>query len=349
MKTTLTILFAAAAFGSCTGPKFTVTGRNGLVPGDSVFLFAGDRSILASGVIAPDTTFTFKGALPAPDIASVSDRLGTTEPVRIFLEPGTIHIIPQDGGGYRVTGTRLNDRADSVEQVCRRIAADLREETLGGGDAAKLQRLAVQRDSVISAAIDANCDNLLGAWLFAGFRTTGAPETVRAGLAGFPPEIQAHPILRSVAQRLEAIERTAVGQPFTDLSLPDADGTTVALSSLVGSGHWVLLDFWATWCGPCCREIPRLREAFAAYADKGFRIYAVSLDNDTAKWLSFTAANDMPWVNVSGIGPDKRSTAVSLYGITSIPTNFLISPEGVIAAKNLRGGQLKDKLAKVVK
>ena len=72
------------------------------------------------------------------------------------------------------------------------------------------------------------------------------------------------------------------------------------------------------------------REAYAAYKAKGFEIYAVSLDNDEAKWRSFTSANDMPWINVLGIDADKRSTAAAAYGITSIPANFLISPDGII-------------------
>ena len=88
--------------------------------------------------------------------------------------------------------------------------------------------------------------------------------------------------------------------------------------------------------------------AYAAYKAKGFEIYAVSLDNDEAKWRSFTSANDMPWINVLGIDADKRSTAAAAYGITSIPANFLISPDGIIIAKNLRGGELSKKLAEML-
>ena len=73
-----------------------------------------------------------------------------------------------------------------------------------------------------------------------------------------------------------------------------------------------------------------------------------TLDNDEAKWRSFTSANDMPWINVQGIDADKRSTAAAAYGITSIPANFLISPDGIIVAKNLRGGELSKKLAEML-
>lgn len=100
-------------------------------------------------------------------------------------------------------------------------------------------------------------------------------------------------------------------QPYTDLALCDAEGAAIPLSSVAGKTNWVLLDFWATWCAPCCREIPHLREAYAAYKAKGFEIYCVSLDNDEAKWRSFTSDNDMPWINALGIDADKQSTAAA--------------------------------------
>ena len=134
-----------------------------------------------------------------------------------------------------------------------------------------------------------------------------------------------------------------------DLTLPDAAGEPVALSGIVGKGRWVLLDFWATWCGSCCREIPHLREAYAACKSKGLEIYGVSLDNDAAKWRTFVADNDMPWINVLGVNADKRSDAAAMYGISSIPANFLISPKGIIVARDLRGENIKARLKEAMR
>ena len=297
-----------------------------------------------------DTTFTLKGRIAAPELASLSDRYATVEPAMLFLEAGTIRIEPRNGSGYRVTGTRLNDRADSVYRSCAALDARLRDEKLSGGNPETIRAIASERNEVISTAVRANNDNLLGAYLFQQFRIVPAPPPASgSALRSSPPEMRAHPILRVVLTRIEAVEKTAIGQPYTDLALCDAEGAAIPLSSVAGKANWVLLDFWATWCAPCCREIPHLREAYAAYKAKGLEIYCVSLDNDEAKWRSFTSDNDMPWINVLGIDADKQSTAAAAYGITSIPANFLISPDGIIVAKNLRGGELSKKLAEMLK
>ncbi|MFR6351092.1 MAG: peroxiredoxin family protein [Alistipes finegoldii] len=161
--------------------------------------------------------------------------------------------------------------------------------------------------------------------------------------------MQAHPTLKRIAEKVAAAENTEIGKPYMDLTLPDAAGEPTTLSGIVGNGRWVLLDFWATWCGPCCREIPHLREAYAACKSKGLEIYGVSLDNDAAKWKTFVADNDMPWINVLGVSADKRSDAAAMYGISSIPANFLISPEGIIVARDLRGENIKARLEEAMR
>ena len=137
---------------------------------------------------------------------------------------------------------------------------------------------------------------------------------------------------------------------YTNVSLPGTDGKSVTLASVVDNpaNKYVLLDFWATWCGPCMGEVPYLLDTYAKYRDKGFEIYGVSLDRSEDAWRKGIEAKGMKWVHVIQLqGGDMKS--VHDYGVRSIPSNFLIeSATGKIIATNLRGEALGAKIAELL-
>ncbi len=353
MKIITVLLSAAFLLCNCGDSNYTVSGHYGLAPGDSVFLFASNKSIISSGVMTADTTFRLKGKVAGTDIATLSDRDRLLTPTPIFLEAGDIRLEPREEGVYEATGTPLND---SLLLLNRKLEA-LRNEYIKMTPATpheEVEAIFARFEEIPRAIMNANLDNIFGLWLFSAYEFPNMLQDdtrraqIRPCMTAFSPGMQAHTIMQELQKELAGFENAQIGHRFTNLTLTDTQGEPISLSSLVEPGRWVLLDFWATWCAPCCHEIPHLREAYAAYKAKGFEIYAVSLDNDEAKWRSFTSANDMPWINVLGIDADKRSTAAAAYGITSIPANFLISPDGIIVAKNLRGGELSKKLAEML-
>lgn len=131
-----------------------------------------------------------------------------------------------------------------------------------------------------------------------------------------------------------------------DFSLKDVNGKDVQLSSF--KGKYLLLDFWAGWCAPCRKENPNLVAAYKMYKGKNFEILGVSLDEDKTKWKEAIAADNLTWTQVSDLG-GWRSDVVELYGIESIPSNFLLDPDGKIIDASLTGEHLHDKLAEVLK
>lgn len=137
-----------------------------------------------------------------------------------------------------------------------------------------------------------------------------------------------------------------IGKPAPDFTLPDVNGKPVALSSF--RGKYVLVDFWASWCGPCRMENPNVVNAYQQYKDKNFTILGVSLDKARDPWLKAIGDDKLTWTHVSDL-KYWESAVVPLYGIEGIPYNILVDPQGNIVARNLRGSGLQAKLRDLLK
>ena len=132
---------------------------------------------------------------------------------------------------------------------------------------------------------------------------------------------------------------TGINSKFVDLGLPGPQGQTVWVGDYVGQNKLVLIDFWASWCGPCMREMPNVVKAYERFHDKGLEIVGVSLDKDKASWLAAIEQTGQKWPQMSDLkGWD--CAGAQIYGIQSIPANVLIDDHGKIVARDLRGDAL---------
>ena len=167
-----------------------------------------------------------------------------------------------------------------------------------------------------------------------------------------------HPYVLEVKRRMEeeaALQQAAqekkqaiIGQKFLDLEMADPQGKVHKLSEYVGKGKWVLVDFWASWCGPCKAEMPNVTATYKQYHAKGFDIVGLSFDRDKDPWVKAITDWDMPWIHLSDLKYWK-SVAASVYSVNAIPDNLLIDPQGIVVARGLRGQALQAKLAEIFK
>lgn len=143
---------------------------------------------------------------------------------------------------------------------------------------------------------------------------------------------------------VDKLKVTAIGQPAPEIALPNPDGVVVKLSSM--KGKYVLVDFWAKWCGPCRQENPNVVKAFNKYKDKGFTVFGVSLDRNKEDWVKAINDDGLTWTHVSDL-KFWQSEAAKTYSITAIPFSLLLDTNGIIIGKNLRGAALDAKLAEI--
>lgn len=347
------VLVGLALVASCSSERKTGYKMTGSVvdakDGDSVFLElmeGRDLRKVASAVIA-DGMFSMQGEIDTTSVYFISCATeGSAFSTPIFLDGAEIKVRLEDVNEH-VTGTPANEAYDEVRtrvnEARRKMLALEADSTLTDEQKDEMfDPLDVEYTAAFKDGMKKNITNIVGIFLFKQrFWENSLSENLDL-IARIPAHFHQDLEIQGIKGILEKQKQTDATQPYTDLELQTPEGKTVRLSDYVGKGKPVLVDFWASWCGPCRQSMPELVALYAKYKGK-FEIVGISLDEDKDAWVGAMAKLGITWPQMSDL-KGWKSIAAKEYGVNAIPHTVLIDKEGVIVARELEGENLEENL-----
>ena len=352
------VVFASmmlASLTACQSNTYKINGSvEGLSDGDTLYITRDmETGHPSDTLIVSDGKFTASGAADSTMLCMIYSARNNEINAPFFVEPGNITIhLSKKPGGSTVGGTKinkqwqeLNDSVMAIGKDINRIAEHIYSNNLPEVEQQQGMRQMEQlNERFISCVVriaERNIDNEFGYFLLTYYPDEIiAPATRKRLIEQLPAEMRQRPAIQQIEKDLAAAAQTAEGTTLSDFSQPTPAGDELSVMSEVGQHQLTILDFWASWCGPCRQEMPEMLKLYADYKDRGLGIIGISLDNERDAWLTAINKLGLPWPQMSDL-KGWENAAAQMFHITSIPHTIVVDQRGRILQRGLRSQQLR--------
>jgi peroxiredoxin len=361
MKNIIVIMAAIFFLGSCTNKDQFVLNGTIKNAGDlkTVYLYEGN-SIIDSAFLNESNEFRFRRSAIEPRFYTLN--AGKAQYLFVLQNGDKVTFetdYAKDPNQYTVSGSDISKKVQALSAIRSKyeaLSTEIEEEFMNKVQAnpenedaireesyAKFQNMLENSGKETLAFANENKDNLAGFYAMLSLDPSMYETQMIAYADSIRDRFANNSTVQSFVNHMAELKVLSVGQKAPDFESIDPDGKVVKLSDF--KGKYTLLDFWASWCGPCRQENPNIVEQYEKYKDRNFTVFGVSLDDSRSAWLKGIEDDNLNWVQVSDL-QRWNSEPAKLYKINSIPASFLIGPDGTILAKNLRGKSLGEFLEK---
>ena len=367
MKASLaSILFSIALLTSCQSNGYKISGSvsssEGLADGDTLFITQDMQTGIPSDtLIIQDGKFNMSGETDSTALCMIYSAKHNEINAAFFLEPGTIDIqLTDQPGASRVGGTTcnnqwqtLNDSVMSIGKEINRIAEHIYGNNISQEEQQKgmeqIDKLNKRFAELVVKTAEKNIDNEFGYFLLTYYPEELIDNNTRAKLIKeLPAEMRQRTAIKQMEQTINAAAKTAEGATIKDFTQKTPDGTEISLMNEVKKHKVTVIDFWASWCGPCRQEMPFMMQMYDKLHSKGLGIIGISLDNDKDAWVKGTEALGFTWPQMSDLKGWDNEIAQH-FQVTSIPHTIVVDQKGTILRRGLRGEELEAFVAEQLK